>query len=247
MGPVFDLYAGIAGIELTEDRFDLGHGVTLQRTYAHLMAPFLMAFKRPQAPHKHHAGPSKAVDAGFFADIVAEINLPAALEVKFGPLNGIARIIVMLLRLGVHPAISSPAYANHPFSTMAERPESETWQHAAWVAERWPLAMQLMNQSAEFSLALEALDGSQYIQKSSLALVSLWAALEALFLDTKTELRFRVSAFIASYLEPSGKGRADLQRVVAKLYDQRSAAAHGKPHTKPDDVAQERQALLVGP
>ncbi len=101
------------------------------------------------------------------------------------------------------------------------------------MAERRPVALQLVGHIAEFSLAMEALDGSQYLQKSSLALVSLWAALEALFLDTKSELRFRISAFIASYMEPLGKGRADLQRAVAKLYDQRSAAAHGKPHTKP--------------
>jgi hypothetical protein len=37
--PLFDLYAGVSGLELSEDVFDLGDGVVLSRTYAHLMAP----------------------------------------------------------------------------------------------------------------------------------------------------------------------------------------------------------------
>lgn len=86
-----------------------------------------MAFKWPQAPDRHHPAPWKTLGVGFFTDIVAEVCVPATLEAKFGPLTGIARIIVMLLRLGVHPAIAGPTYANHPFATMGERPEPETW------------------------------------------------------------------------------------------------------------------------
>ena len=41
-----DLHAGIAGIELQKATFSLGHGLTLSKTYAHLMAPFVMAFER---------------------------------------------------------------------------------------------------------------------------------------------------------------------------------------------------------
>lgn len=44
MTPAFDLYAGVSGLELSEDSFDLGDGVIPSRTYAHLMAPFTMAF-----------------------------------------------------------------------------------------------------------------------------------------------------------------------------------------------------------
>jgi hypothetical protein len=44
MSPAFDLYAGVSGLEHSEDSFDLGDGVVLSRTYAHLMAPFTMEF-----------------------------------------------------------------------------------------------------------------------------------------------------------------------------------------------------------
>ena len=38
-------------------------------------------------------------------------------------------------------------------------------------------------------------------------------------------MKLRVSALIASYLEPPGEERYTLQRRVAKLYDKRSSAA----------------------
>lgn len=39
-----------------------------------------------------------------------------------------------------------------------------------------------------------------------------------------------------AYLEPPGQTRHDLQRSVAKLYDKRSAAAHGKPQHEQEDL-----------
>ena len=34
-----DLYGGLAGAELPVERYDLGRGITLSKTFAHLMAP----------------------------------------------------------------------------------------------------------------------------------------------------------------------------------------------------------------
>ena len=48
-----------------------------------------------------------------------------------------------------------------------------------------------------------------------------------MFSPAKAELRFRVSANIAAFLEAPGPGRLELQKKVAKLYDSRSQAAHG--------------------
>jgi hypothetical protein len=71
-----------------------------------------------------------------------------------------------------------------------------------------------------------------------LALVSLWGALERLFTREKTELRFRVSANMAAYLEPPGLGRVALFRVVRGLYDRRSEAAHGSGDGGDESVTQ---------
>ena len=39
-----DLYGGLAGGSLPVESYDMGSGVVFSRTYAHLMAPFMMAF-----------------------------------------------------------------------------------------------------------------------------------------------------------------------------------------------------------
>jgi hypothetical protein len=70
------------------------------------------------------------------------------------------------------------------------------------------------------------LDQVHFVRDYGLGLLLVWAALEGLFSPSRTELRFRVSALIASFLEPPGGKRRVLNSEVAKLYDARSSAAH---------------------
>ena len=67
-----DVYVGLSGLELAEDSFDIGEGICLRKTYAHLMAPFMMAFK-PAPPGGHHPAPWKAASGGFSFDVNAEL------------------------------------------------------------------------------------------------------------------------------------------------------------------------------
>jgi hypothetical protein len=97
-------------------------------------------------------------------------------------------------------------------------------------------AKALRAKSAEFDLAAYAMDAGQFQHSTALTLVSLWGALEALFVGDRNELRFRVSSYIASYLVPYGLGRDKKQKEIAKLYDKRSAAVHGLPNHSGDDV-----------
>lgn len=54
------------------------------------------------------------------------------------------------------------------------------------------------------------------------------AALERMFSPpSHQELRFRISAAIATFLEPPGGRRHELHRQVKRLYDARSATVHG--------------------
>jgi hypothetical protein len=78
-----------------------------------------------------------------------------------------------------------------------------------------------------FNDTYRALDSIWETPSPSLALLTLWGALENLFSPAKQELRFRVSANIASYLEVPGTSRLDLHKKLLKLYDARSTAAHG--------------------
>jgi len=249
--PMFDMYCGFANLELAEDAYDLGSGMLLCKTYGHLMAPFTMAFKRPAEYDQPHPGPWKSLGGGFAFDIEAELKIPARLGSGKNGQMEIGRAVLFLLRLGVHPSIRLPVFANFPLSAVAELPDRETWirpydfepryfpldtdhetfgsAEAEWIKDRWQTVLKLRDEDAAFALATEAIDRGQFIQTTALTLVSLWAALEALFSPSTSELKFRVSALIAAYLEPPGDARLALQREVAKLYDKRSAAAHGKP------------------
>lgn len=67
-----DLHAGLSGLELEDESFDLGDGLRLSKTYAHLMSPFLMAFA-PAPPGGHHPAPWRAASGGFSFDVNAEL------------------------------------------------------------------------------------------------------------------------------------------------------------------------------
>ncbi|MCK4579408.1 MAG: hypothetical protein KAU50_11515 [Candidatus Marinimicrobia bacterium] len=252
-----DIYAGLSGLELEEEFFDLGGGITLRKTYAHLMAPFMVAFK-PAPPGRHHPGPLKAASGGFSFDINAELLIPSHIEEQYGSKIDIARTLVFLLRLGVNPAITLPVFSNYPFASIPEIPNSQSTlfpfevqsrhfplgviggkanaDSLAWVTDRWQTVYRMTSESTEFSLAVEAIDMGQFVKNTALTMVSLWGALEALFSPAPYELRFRVSSLIASYLEAPGVEREKCQREVFKLYDKRSAAAHGKPKHTSEDV-----------
>jgi hypothetical protein len=256
--PSIDMYAGLTCIELEEENFDLGEGVFLRKTFGHVMAPFTMAFARPAEYDQPHPGPWKSLGGGFAFDIEAELKLPPNISgSKHGQMD-VARTILAVLRLGIHPAIQLPVFANHSFREIASIPDRATWlrpfdfepryfpldadsqvfgaAEAEWVRDRWRTVLRLRQEDAAFALALDALDRGQFIHTTALALVSLWAALEALFSPSTSELKFRVSTFIAAYLEPPGETRLTLQKQVAKLYDKRSAAAHGRPNHASEDL-----------
>src|SRR5262249_52353842 len=142
-----------------------------------------------------------------------------------------------------------PVIANMPFAQIpSSREEPKSWPiemnvpqfvqvgnasktiHESdlhWIRDHWFSAAGLMNKHEEFNLAVQAIDACMWSHSASLALVSLWGALERLFSPSHSELSFRVSANIASYLEPPGEDRIRCYRNVKKLYDARSKAAHG--------------------
>ena len=242
-----DLYGGIAGAELPVDAFDLGHEVVLSKTYAHLMAPFMMAFTRAP-PGKHHPGPWRAAKGGFGFDIVAQIHIPSDFSVPdwFDKLNTIWWLAALLRFRAAH-SVTVPVVASDAFAKGRETEDIEFWpieidphrlqmivkpsimleDDLCWVRDHWIDAGRLLQQSKQFNLLFQSLDQSLFARNTSLALLSLWSALEAMFSPARTELRFRVSANIAAYLEMRGPRRLALQKRTAKLYDARSAVAHG--------------------
>jgi hypothetical protein len=222
-----------------------------------------MAFNPPEALGKHHPAPWKATSHFESFSIFTELLIPAS----YTPPNGlshydVARVITIMMRLFCDPKIRFLIRSSHSLSTIAALPDKEiliqpveaTRQFIEleladqdpissagrlyWVRNNWQNAVHLMASHADFRLAMEAFEMSTFIPHHALTLVSLWGALEALFSPSTSELRFRVSILIASYIYPPGQQRADMQKEIFELYDKRSAAAHGKPKHNTDHLMQ---------
>ena len=243
-------FFGLHGLQLPEPQIELGKGIVIRETYASIFAPFMVAFAPPESLGTHHPGPWSASSGGVSYDISAELVIPLKKEGEPAKSLQTARVILFLLRLGVNPAITLPVFSNvafskenagakdqtlHPFEVQGRSfplavSESTARSEALdWVCSHWEITQKLVDSSSEFALASDSIDQGQFIQNTALTLVSLWGALEALFAPSSAELRFRVSALIASFLEPPGTDRKERQKKIAKLYDERSKAAHGRP------------------
>lgn len=253
-----DIVAGLSGITLEGDTFELGQGVVVRKTYAHLIGAFLVAFS-PPPPGKPHPPPWKPARTGFGADIVAELFIPqVTLNLATNERLDLVQLIVALIRLWSTPSITAPILSNMPFAKAKDAPDNEAflWPYESrgfefpverggkvtpvsldWVRDHWLDAFALSRSSTEFRTAIFALDQFQFQKDRALVLVSFWAALEGLFLTSPTELRFRLATFIASYLEKPGAERIARFKRILSLYDHRSKAAHGKPKNDPRALA----------
>jgi hypothetical protein len=124
-----------------------------------------------------------------------------------------------------------------------------TSEHLEWIRQHWVDAGHMMQENSQFGLTMAAFDNCSFGRNPELALLQLWGALEALFSPGRDELRFRISANIATFLEPPGTERYSLQKKVAKLYNSRSAAAHGRAKNVEDALiatyAVTRRVLLT--
>jgi len=256
-----DIFVGLSGVQLDFDEIELGQGIILRHTYAHLMSPFLMAFA-PAPPGKPHPTPWKAAQGGLGFDVSAELFVPQSFNTGNMDNIGVAKVISTLMRLWASPSITLPVVSNISFSTAAEAKDNEahfmpleikarcfqleapestclTIEDLQWIKDNFVHAIKLIGNHLELRLAVDAFDSGQFIQNPSLAIVSLWAALEALFSPAKTaELRFRISALIASYLEKPGEQRQKLYKKIKELYNKRSEAVHGHPMKNPDALFQ---------
>ena len=265
---LYDLYGGISGVNLIPERFDLGDGVVISQTYAHFMAPFLMAFSEA-APGKHHPTPWKAAKGGIAIDIGAELYLPMTLRLDYIDRFNTIWWLIALLRLRGSTSAFIPVVSSEKFSTIPSiKQEPVLWPieihtqrltpdpdvsrgvsvtELEWIASHWKAASVLLT-NEDFSVSFQAIDFSIWSGNPALALVAVWGALERLFSTSTQELSFRVSANVAAYLEKPGRERYKCFKQVKSLYDQRSRAAHGdgvkdqKPYAETYSIA--RRVLL---
>lgn len=242
------LYAGIAHVTYVGEPFDMGHGIVLRPTYAHLFAANMMAFRRA-TEGKHHPAPWRAARGGFSYDI--EVELAVAIGQKLpGELRAedTVWLIAALLRLTEYAYLTVPVISDVSFDAAISSKQDPLLQpfeieprilHATdekmsrlkiedllWVKSVWPRTAELLRTCSPLNMALRAADVCTVRDRPASALLTAWGALEELFAPSRAELRFRVSAHIAAYLEPVGPRRRALFKTVADLYNARSKAAH---------------------
>jgi hypothetical protein len=175
-----DLYAGLSDVVLLPERFELGEGVILSQTYAHLMAPFLMAFA-PAVPGKAHPAPWKPAAGGFSIDINAELCLPAAFHLEHLDRLNTIWWITALLRLKATAPVYAPVISSERFRSIPaieQEPEflpMEIFTHRIlpehqlnpkldtseleWLRANWRESSKLLT-NEQFSNAFQAVDQS---------------------------------------------------------------------------------------
>jgi len=244
------IYAGFSDLVLPINSFDLGNGIRISKTYVHVFGPYVAAFKEPPLG-SFHAPPWKAVGGGASFDVRAKLFIPktTALFQGIDRLNTVW-LIAALLRLKAISSLRVPVISNLKFSDIAESEKEASFfpieltaknlisppitlgsldlDHLEWVRTALPVAGKLFEKNEKYAFMLLCLDRSISETRYSLALMTLWGALEQLFSpDDKQELSYRISLNIASYLRNRGKERTVLFKSVKKLYTARSKAAHG--------------------
>jgi hypothetical protein len=239
-------YAGLSNVELEPEVFDLGSGLTLRKTFAHLAAHNIMAFA-PAKPGKHHPGPWRAAQGGYAFDIYVELHVPHT-ELPGGlSTDDTIWIIAALLRLAWVPFLQVPIISDRKYAAVARSSEEPmlrpfeialrrmkagpdahilTVTRLEWLRDKWARCASMIARDNSFRTALRALDQCMTLDTASSSLLMIWGGLEQLFCPTAAELRYRVSSNIAAFLEPPGGKRLELFREILKLYNSRSRAAH---------------------
>jgi len=236
-------YYILSGIQLEFDSFDLGHGVTLSRTYVHLMSHPMLAFE-PPPKGKHHPAPWQPVEASpntTSIDLYAQLSIPCLPNDNKAHHNQ-ASWIALLLRFATDTTVTITLSSSaglqkvkagevrarllEPIRRLHEG-TTVGLETAEWLRDNWHTSLHLSdNETLMFVL------GAIYHSHRSseeLGLVSVWSALERLFSSNAAELKYRVCMNIAAFLEPPGEERYHKFKYLTKLYDARSAAAHGSP------------------
>ncbi|ORC44424.1 hypothetical protein B2G74_33330 [Burkholderia sp. A27] len=98
-----------------------------------------------------------------------------------------------------------------------------------WVHKHLLAWIELLERPA-FRLAVDSLTTHHQQANLRMSAAALWAGFEGLF-AVNSELRFRLAALAASFLEERGPGRVALYRRIKTLYDYRSRVVHGAATT----------------
>ena len=241
------LFGGVAGAVLGVDEFEICDGLVLRKTYAHVMSPYVLAFRRPESHDTHHPGPWKSARGGVWLDVEVEIALQQGVRpTGFDRLNTLWWTLA-LLRLSTGAPLRVPVVSDASFGVVAQSsaeptiwpietlprqfrtvsapPQTIEQEHLLWVREAFRPGAELMNDPS-FGRAFQTFDGAIWAQFPGSALVTIWAALETLIRPGKRGITNSLASALATLLEPPGPGRDRLFARAKSLYEARGGSVH---------------------
>ena len=190
--------------------------------------------------------PWRAATGGDSIEITIEMEYSIQADETSAAIGERLELLLALMRLFYAPALRASIKLNMPIAEAKriENPIIETYEtdevifripndgkliqleDLTWFRDNWAETVRLVMDSSALRTALEVCDECRIRRRCSYSMLAVWGALEQLFVPSKTELRHRVAANIATYLEERGQKRLDKYKEVLKLYDHRSSAAH---------------------
>ena len=119
-----------------------------------------------------------------------------------------------------------------------------TAQERRWITAHFADAQRLLD-NERFQTAAHCLATYRWHSMPRIRLAILWAGIEGIF-GASSEIRFRISLYIARYLHPDDAvARKAVFDAVQKLYNTRSAAVHGSKIKGDTAVAVEDSAKIL--
>ena len=241
------LFGGMAGAALGVDEFEVCPGLVLRQTYAHVMSPYILAFKRPESRGQHHPAPWKSARGGVFVDVEIEVALDEGTRpTGFDRLNTLWWVVA-LLRLSTGATLRMPVVSDASFAdvatstvepdlwpiemlpsqipTVSAPPQDINEDSLLWLRGAFVSGATLMR-DALFGRAFQTLDGAIWAHSPGSAIVTVWAALETLVRPGRTDIGKRLAMSVAALLEPPGTERDRLFQRAKGLYEARGSSAH---------------------
>ena len=240
------LFGGLAGAVLGVDEFEVCEGLVIRKTYAHVMSPYTLAFRRPERADQHHPGPWKTAGGGLSLDVEIEVALHQGVRpTGFNRRNTLWWTLALLrLFTGARlrmPVVSDTSFSSvagssiepifwpietspRPFLTVADPPAVIEEKHLSWVREAFRPGSELMDDQA-FGRAFQTFDSVIWTHSAGSAIVMIWAALETL-VRPERPITKNLALSLAVLLEPPGAERERLFQLIKSLYEARCGSTH---------------------
>ena len=264
------LFGGLAGATLGVDEFEVCEGLVLRQTYAHLMSPYILAFRRPERADQHHPGPWKTTRGGAWFDIEIEVALREGVRpTGFDRLNTLWWLLA-LLRISTGSRLRMPVVSDTSFSgiakssieptlwpietlprqfhTVPDPPEVIAEKHLLWVRQAFIHGSKLMDDQV-FGRAFQTFDSVIWAHSAGSAIVMIWATLETLIRPGRSNITKRLASSLAALLEPAGSERERLFQRLTSLYEARGNSAHASRSPEAQQLLKSfevaRQAFII--